>query len=73
MLRLDAFVPAALADDVSSTLISLPGVRHVTVGVPTADGAIALSAEIDAASADAVIERLASFGIASNIRRASPQ
>jgi uncharacterized hydrophobic protein (TIGR00271 family) len=66
MLRLDAFVPPALADDVSSTLISLLGVRHVTVGVPTADGAIALSAEVDAASADAVIERLASLGIASN-------
>lgn len=63
---MDAFVPPALADDVSSTLISLPGVRHVTVGVPTADGVIALSAEVDAASADAVIERLASFGIASN-------
>jgi uncharacterized hydrophobic protein (TIGR00271 family) len=66
MLRLDAFVPPALADDVSSTLISLLGVRHVTVGVPTADGAIALSAEVDTASADAVIERLASFGIAAN-------
>jgi uncharacterized hydrophobic protein (TIGR00271 family) len=66
MLRLDAFVPPALADDVSSTLLSLSGVRHVTVGVPTADGAIALSAEVDAASADAVIERLASFGIASD-------
>jgi uncharacterized hydrophobic protein (TIGR00271 family) len=63
---LDTFVPPALADDVSSTLVSLPGVRHVTVGVPTADGAIALSAEVDAASADAVIERLASFGIASD-------
>jgi uncharacterized hydrophobic protein (TIGR00271 family) len=66
MLRLDAFVPPALADDVSSLLISLPGVRHVTVGVPTADGAVALSAEVDAASADAVIERLASLGIDSN-------
>ena len=59
-------MPPALADDVSSTLIALPGVRHVTVGVPTADGVIALSAEVDAASADAVIERLASLGIASN-------
>jgi uncharacterized hydrophobic protein (TIGR00271 family) len=63
---LDAFVPPALADDVSSTLIALPGVRHVTIGVPTADGAVALSAEVDAESADAVIERLASFGIESD-------
>jgi uncharacterized hydrophobic protein (TIGR00271 family) len=66
MLRLDAFVPPALTDDVSSTLLALPGVRHVTIGVPTADGAVALSAEVDADSADAVIERLASFGIESN-------
>jgi uncharacterized hydrophobic protein (TIGR00271 family) len=63
---LDAFVPPALTDDVSSTLLALPGVRHVTIGVPTADGAVALSAEVDADSADAVIERLASFGIESN-------
>jgi uncharacterized hydrophobic protein (TIGR00271 family) len=66
MLRLDAFVPPALTDDVSSTLLALPGVRHVTIGVPTADGAVALSAEVDAESADAVIERLASFGIESD-------
>jgi uncharacterized hydrophobic protein (TIGR00271 family) len=63
---LDAFVPPALTDDVSSTLLALPGVRHVTIGVPTADGAVALSAEVDAESADAVIEQLASFGIESN-------
>ncbi|MGE5211741.1 MAG: DUF389 domain-containing protein [Acidobacteriota bacterium] len=63
---MDAFVPPALTDDVSSTLLALPGVRHVTIGVPTADGAVALSAEVDADSADAVIERLASFGIESN-------
>jgi uncharacterized hydrophobic protein (TIGR00271 family) len=44
----------------------MPGVRHVAVGVPTIDGAVAVSAEIDAATADAVIERLASLGIESN-------
>jgi len=41
-------------------------VRHVTTGASTADGMVALSAEVDASSADAVIERLANLGIASN-------
>ncbi len=66
MLRLDSFVPPALVDDVRATLVGLPGVRHVTTGAPTADGMIALSAEVDAYSADAVVERLAQLGIASN-------
>ena len=66
MLRLDSFVPPERLDDVRETLVGLPGVRHVTTGPPTADGMVALSAEVDAASADAVIERLANLGIASN-------
>ncbi len=66
MLRLDSFVPPDLVDDVSAALVGLPGVRHVTAGAPTADGMVALSAEVDASSADAVIERLAGLGIASN-------
>jgi uncharacterized hydrophobic protein (TIGR00271 family) len=66
VLRLDSFVPPELVDDVSVTLVGLPGVRHVTTGAPTADGMVGLSAEVDASSADAVIERLAHLGIASN-------
>ena len=66
MLRLDSFVPPDLVDEVSATLVGLPGVRHVTTGAPTADGMVALSAEVDASSADAVIERLADLGIVSN-------
>jgi uncharacterized hydrophobic protein (TIGR00271 family) len=66
MLRLDSFVPPALVDDVTATLVGLPGVRHVTTGSPTADGMVPLSAEVDASSADAVIEQLAQLGIASN-------
>jgi uncharacterized hydrophobic protein (TIGR00271 family) len=66
VLRLDAFVPPEVADEVSATLVGLPGVRHATTGAPTADGMVALSAEVDAARADAVIERLAQLGIVSN-------
>jgi uncharacterized hydrophobic protein (TIGR00271 family) len=66
MLRLDSFVPPDLVDEVNATLVGLPGVRHVTTGASTADGMVALSAEVDASSADAVIERLANLGIASN-------
>jgi uncharacterized hydrophobic protein (TIGR00271 family) len=66
MLRLDSFVPPELVDDVSATLIGLPGVRHVTTGAPTADGMVALSAEVDPSSADAIIEQLAHLGIASD-------
>jgi uncharacterized hydrophobic protein (TIGR00271 family) len=66
MLRLDSFVPPDLVDEVRTALVALPGVRHVTTGPRTADGMIALSAEVDATSADAVIERLADLGIASN-------
>jgi uncharacterized hydrophobic protein (TIGR00271 family) len=66
VLRLDSFVPPDLVDDVTATLVALPGVRHVTTGAPTAEGLATLSAEVDAASADAAIERLADLGIASN-------
>ena len=66
MLRLDSFVPPELLDDVRATLGGLPGVRHVTTGAPTIDGMVALSADVDASSADAIIQRLADLGIASN-------
>ena len=65
MLRIDAFVPPGLVDDVSEALSSLTGVRHVTTGTPTTEGDVAVSAEVDTASADAVIERMAALGIAS--------
>jgi uncharacterized hydrophobic protein (TIGR00271 family) len=66
MLRLDSFVPPELVDEVSAALVGLPGVRHVTTGAPTADGMVALSAEVDPSSADAIIEQLANLGIASD-------
>jgi uncharacterized hydrophobic protein (TIGR00271 family) len=66
VLRLDSFVPPELVDDVNATLVGVPGVRHVTTGARTAGGMVALSAEVDATSADVVIERLAGLGIASN-------
>jgi uncharacterized hydrophobic protein (TIGR00271 family) len=66
VLRLDSFVPPDLVDEVSAALVGLPGVRHVTTGAPTADGMVALSAEVDPSSADAIIERLAHLGIASD-------
>ncbi|MCU0260430.1 MAG: DUF389 domain-containing protein [Ilumatobacteraceae bacterium] len=66
MLRLDSFVPPELVGDVAATLAAHPGVRHVTTGPTTTDGLVTLSAEVDAASADAAIERLADLGIASD-------
>jgi uncharacterized hydrophobic protein (TIGR00271 family) len=66
VLRLDSFVPPDLVHDVSSTLVALDGVRHVTAGAPTTEGFVSVSAEVDAASADVAIERLASLGIESD-------
>ena len=66
MLRLDSFVAPDLVDEVTATLAAHPGVRHVTTGPTTVDGLVTLSAEVDAANADAVIERLAALGIASD-------
>jgi uncharacterized hydrophobic protein (TIGR00271 family) len=66
VLRLDSFVEADLVDDVCAALEALPGVRHVTAGPPTTEGQVTLSAEVDATSADAAVDRLADLGIASN-------
>lgn len=66
MLRLDSFVAPELVDEVTETLTAHPGVRHVARGATTTDGLITLSAEVSAATADAVIERLADLGIASD-------
>jgi uncharacterized hydrophobic protein (TIGR00271 family) len=66
VLRLDSFVAPELVDEVTATLSAHPGVRHVTTGSTTTDGLVTLSAEVDAASADAAIERLADLGIASD-------
>jgi uncharacterized hydrophobic protein (TIGR00271 family) len=63
---LDSFVAPELVDEVMATLDAHPGVRHVTTGATTTDGLVTLSAEVDAASADAAIERLAELGIASD-------
>jgi uncharacterized hydrophobic protein (TIGR00271 family) len=66
VLRLDSFVTPELLDEVTATLAAHPGVRHVTTGATTTDGLVTLSAEVDAANADAAIERLADLGIASD-------
>jgi uncharacterized hydrophobic protein (TIGR00271 family) len=66
VLRLDSFVAPQLVDEVTATLAAHPGVRHVTTGATTTEGLVALSAEVDAANADAAIERLADLGIASD-------
>jgi uncharacterized hydrophobic protein (TIGR00271 family) len=66
VLRLDAFVPPDLVDDVRETLVGLPGVRHLAVSGATAEGLVTLCAEVDASVADVAIERLADLGIGSN-------
>ena len=66
MLRLEAFAPTDLVDEVRTALVTMPGVRHVATGAATAEGLIALTAEVDTASADAAVDRLAEFGIASD-------
>ena len=66
MLRLDAFVTPELVDEVTAILATHHGVRHLTTGATTTDGLVTLSAEVDAASADAAIEQLADLGIASD-------
>jgi uncharacterized hydrophobic protein (TIGR00271 family) len=66
MLRLDAFAPAEIVDDVRTALVALPGVRHVASGASTAEGLVALTAEVDTANADIAVDRLAEFGIASD-------
>ena len=63
MLKLDSFVRADLVDDVCAALIAMPGIRHVTRGASTTEGLVSLSAQVDVTSADAAIERLATFGI----------
>jgi uncharacterized hydrophobic protein (TIGR00271 family) len=65
MLRIDAFVPPELVGDVKAALAGLAGVRHVTSGTPTNEGVIAVSAEVDTASADIVIDRMAGLGVGS--------
>jgi uncharacterized hydrophobic protein (TIGR00271 family) len=66
VLRLDAFIPPDLVDDVHATLVALPGVRHVAVSEATSEGLITLRADVDATIADVAIERLADLGIGSN-------
>jgi uncharacterized hydrophobic protein (TIGR00271 family) len=66
MLRLDSFVAPRLVDEVAAALMAQRGVRHVTTGATTTDGLVTMSAELDADSADAVIERLADLGIDSD-------
>jgi uncharacterized hydrophobic protein (TIGR00271 family) len=66
MLRLDCFVAADLLDKATSALAETPGVRHVTSAAPTIDGLVPVSADVDASSADAAIDRLAELGVPSD-------
>jgi uncharacterized hydrophobic protein (TIGR00271 family) len=66
MLRLDAFLPVHLVEEVRAALVALPGVSHVTSGTPTFEGLVPLSADVDASTADTAIEKLEEFGIESN-------
>jgi uncharacterized hydrophobic protein (TIGR00271 family) len=63
VLKLDSYVHADLIGDVCAALVAIPGVRHVTRGPSTTDGLVSVSAQVDVSSADAAIERLATFGI----------
>lgn len=65
MLRLDCFVAADLLDEATSALAGTAGVRHVTSAAPTIDGLVPVSADVDASSADAAIDRLAELGVPS--------
>lgn len=66
MLRLESYVPKPLADEVADALGRMPGIRHLTLGPETVDGLVLVSAELEATSADAAIDRLESLGIGSD-------
>lgn len=66
MLRLESYVPKRLADEVADALGRMPGIRHLTLGPETVDGLVLVSAELEATSADAAIDRLESLGIGSD-------
>jgi uncharacterized hydrophobic protein (TIGR00271 family) len=66
VLKLDTFLRPDLVDDARAALAAIPGVRHVTLGSTTDEGLVTLSAEVDIASADAAIDRLAELGIATD-------
>lgn len=65
MLRLDCFVATDLLDKATSALAGTAGVRHVTSAAPTSEGLVPVSADVDASSADAAIDRLAELGVPS--------
>ena len=66
MLRLESYVPKPLVDEVADALGPMPGIRHLTLGPETVDGLVLVSAELEATSADAAIDRLESLGIGSD-------
>jgi len=57
MLRLESYVPKPLVDEVADALGRMPGIRHLTLGPETIDGLVLVSAELEATSADAAIDR----------------
>lgn len=66
MLRLESYVPKPLVDEVADALGPMPGIRHLTLGPETVDGLVLVSAEMEATSADAAIDRLERLGIGSD-------
>lgn len=66
MLRLESYVARPLVDEVADALGPLPGIRHLTFGPETVEGLVLVSAELEATSADVVIDRLERLGIGSD-------
>jgi uncharacterized hydrophobic protein (TIGR00271 family) len=61
MLRLSVYAPPDRAAAVGVRLGPLPGVRHLVIGNQTFGGMVEVSGDIDAESADAVLEILREF------------
>jgi uncharacterized hydrophobic protein (TIGR00271 family) len=66
MLHLNAFVPADKVEVVCDAPTSAPGVSHVMAGARTTQGLVSVLAEIEAEYADAAIDLLATFELASS-------
>lgn len=63
MLHLSTFVEPDSTGSISDALASFGGVRHVMIGARTVDGLVNLTAQIEPAAADDVIDLLAAHGV----------
>jgi uncharacterized hydrophobic protein (TIGR00271 family) len=64
VFRLRAFVPTEIAERVRADLRGLDGVRHVMVGVDPGHETALVTADVDPAAADRVLEDIREIGIA---------